>query len=156
MYPVIHLWCWLHPKHHVMLRPWPVAVSTALRSLWNKLNHKAKWDQRGMVINNHRICWVACSQFGVNGFFLIMPWYLAVIQTLTSAIQLEKFQVLISSWGKFLKVVLLSCSRSQSRMVGSRQPGRRLKCSLPFLSKCSVTRTDGNVLPLHAVHFNKK
>lgn len=83
MYPIILLWCWVHLKHAVMLRPWPVAISTAHSSLWNKLNHKAKWDQSliDMVINNHRI-WVDCSQFGVNGFFVIMPWYLAVIQTL--------------------------------------------------------------------------
>lgn len=84
MCPVILLWCWVHPKHRVMLRPWPVVVWIALSSLWNQLNHKAKWEHSltDTAINNHGVCWVDCSQFGVNGVFVIMPWYLTVIQTL--------------------------------------------------------------------------
>lgn len=159
MYPVILLWCWVHPKHRVMLMPWPVAVSTALSSLWNKLNQKAKWDQSltDTAINNHRICWVDCSQFGVNGFFVIMLWYLAVIQTLNKCHLAGKIPGACFFMGEILEGHASHCSRSQSCMVGSRQPGRRLQCLLPFLSKYSVTRTDmGNVLPLHTMHFNKK
>lgn len=35
-----------------------------------------------MAINNRRFHGVECSQFSVNGFFVIMLWYLAVIQIL--------------------------------------------------------------------------
>lgn len=112
MYPVTMLWYCVHPKRNlVALRPWPAAFSNALR---NKLNLRAKWDQSltDVAINSHRICWVGCSQFCINGFFVVCRGILKSFKLQTSAIQLEKFQAFVSSWWELLKAALLRCSCS--------------------------------------------
>lgn len=106
-----------------------MAVSTALSSLWNKLNHKAKWDQSliNVARNNHRICWADRSLFGVNGFFVIVPWYLAVVQTPHKC----------RSAGKIPGAALF---------VGEIPAGRALGCSARVPSTADRTRAAGNVL----------
>lgn len=136
MYPVTLLWCCVHPKCRlVVLWPWPEAFSTALRSPRNELDRRAKWDQSltDRAINNHRICWVDRSQFCFNGFFVIMLWYLAVIQTLNKCHSAGKipgvcfFMVEILE-GRALVLRLLSELRGGSQQLGEGMWSARFPC----------------------------
>lgn len=145
MYLGILLRCWVHPKCCVMLRPWPVAVSSALSSLWNKLNRKATWDQSLIDVarNNHGICWADRSPFGVNGFFVIMPRYLAVIQTLNKC----------RSAGKIPGAAFFAGEIPAGRVLRCAGQAAGEPVSLSVTAFC--TRAAGNVLPLHTVRFCK-
>lgn len=132
MYPVTMLWYCVHPTHSlVVLRPWPAAFSNAL---WNKWNLKAKWDQSltDVAINSHGICWVDCSQSCINGFFVVMPWYLKVIQTPNKCHSAGRipgvyfFMVGIVEGRSAALQLLWDC------MVSCQQWGRRWSAHFPF------------------------
>lgn len=132
----------------------------SLNCSWFPVEQVEPRGQVGLVAgrprhSEHRLCGAACSRFRVKGCNNAgLP-----CSHSSSARVLQPFQVLVSSEGLFLEFCecfpLAAALRALCWAPGGSQPPGRSGV-LPSLSaKHSVTRTEGNVLPLHTMmHFN--